>query len=43
MIALVLAAAILAGVFIRWAIVNDEYDAHLLHGPSSGCPDCEDK
>jgi hypothetical protein len=43
MIALVLAAAVLAGVFIRWAVVNDEMDAHLLHGPNSGCIECEDK
>lgn len=43
MIALLLAAAIIAGVFIRWAVLNDEYDAHLLHGPRSGCVDCSDK
>lgn len=43
MIALLLAATIITGVFIRWAVLNDEYDAHLMHGPKSGCLDCVDK
>lgn len=43
MIALILAAAVMAAVFIRWAIANDELDAHLLHGPLSGCIECESK
>jgi hypothetical protein len=29
MIALVLAAAVLAGVFIRWALANDRWEADL--------------
>lgn len=43
MIALILAAAVMAAVFIRWAVLNDEYDAHLIHGPASNCLECEDK
>lgn len=43
MIALILAAAIMAAVFIRWAVVNDEYDAHVLHGPDAGCWECDGK
>lgn len=43
MIALVLAAVVMAAVFIRWAIANDEMDAHLFHGPDSKCLECEDK
>lgn len=43
MIALVLAMAVIAGAFIRWAIANDEFDAHLIHGPLDGCMECEGK
>jgi hypothetical protein len=43
MIALILAAAVMAFVFIFWAARNDEMDAHLIHGPDSGCPECEGK
>lgn len=43
MIALLLAATVITGVFIRWAVLNDEYDSHLQHGPRSGCVDCADK
>jgi len=43
MIALILAAAVMAAVFIRWAIANDEMDSHLMHGPASGCIECEGK
>lgn len=43
MIALILAGAVFAAVFIPWAVANDEYDAHLLHGPKSGCLECEAK
>lgn len=43
MIILILAAAVMAAVFIRWAVLNDELDAHLLHGPASNCPECVDK
>lgn len=43
MTALILAAAVMAAVFIRWALANDELDAHLLHGPLDGCLECEGK
>jgi hypothetical protein len=43
MIALILSAAVIAGVFIRWAVANDEYDAHLFHGHKDGCLECADK
>lgn len=43
MTALVVAGACMAGVFIRWAVLNDEADAHLYHGPNSNCTDCKDK
>ena len=43
MIALILAGAVIAAVFIRWAVANDEYDAHLLHGPKDNCLECEAK
>ena len=43
MIALVLAAAVMAAVFIRWALANDELDSHLLHGPADGCIECVSK
>ncbi|UDL14885.1 membrane protein [Arthrobacter phage Sarge] len=31
------------GVAIPWALRADYADAHLLHGPNSGCPECGDK
>lgn len=43
MIALILAGAVIAAVFIPWAVRNDNLDAHLLHGPNSGCLECEAK
>jgi len=43
MIALVLSAAVMAGVFIVWAVRNDNADFHLMHGPHDGCVECEDK
>lgn len=43
MIALVLAAAVMAAAFIRWAVLNDAADAHLFHGHESGCLECEGK
>jgi hypothetical protein len=34
-------------IAIPWAMALDRRDdweeAHLLHGPKSGCPECEDK
>jgi hypothetical protein len=42
-IALILAAAVMAAVFIRWAVLNDELDAHLMHGPNDGCGECSGK
>ena len=43
MTALVLALAAFAFVGIFWAIRNDNAEAHLLHGPSDGCLECEGK
>ena len=43
MIVLILAGCVMAGVFIRWAVTNDAYDAHLLHGHRSGCIECVGK
>jgi len=43
MIALVLAGAVFAFVFIFWATRLDTTEAHLLHGPNDGCPECVGK
>ena len=43
MTALVLSLAAFALVGIFWAIRLDEMDAHLIHGPDSGCAECEGK
>ena len=43
MIVLILAGCVMAGVFIRWAVANDAYDAHLFHGHQSNCGECVDK
>lgn len=31
------------GVAMVWAVLNDEADAHLYHGPTSNCADCQGK
>jgi hypothetical protein len=46
MIALVLAAAVMAAVFIPWARRADKTDAityrhHLMHTERSGCIECQ--
>lgn len=46
MIALILAAAVMAGVFIRWAANLDRndhvtYRHHLMHTERSGCIECK--
>lgn len=38
MIALILAAAVMAGVSIPWAARADRADAHMIH--NAGCVDC---
>ena len=46
MIALVLALAVVTAAFIPWAIRQDRVDHaewHLMHGPRSGCVECESK
>ena len=44
MIAAVLAATICAAVWAVWARRLDRADEyHLMHGPNSGCIECEDK
>ena len=41
MIALILAAAVMAAVFIPWALRNDRADWHLMHTPDADCPECD--
>jgi len=46
MIALILAAAVLAGVFIPWAVRADKLDDsafryHILHTDRQGCVECK--
>lgn len=44
MIALILAAAVFAGVGIAYARRLDRMDEyHLMHGPNDGCPECDGK
>ena len=38
---LCLVLCICFGVAIPWAIRADQRDAHLLHRPGSGCPECD--
>jgi hypothetical protein len=40
---LVLVMCIGAGVIARWLHNLDGFEAHLLHGPQSGCAECASK
>lgn len=40
---LVVILLIITAVAMVWALLNDEADAHLYHGPTSNCRECVDK